>query len=59
MVETPLGRALREHREGCEKCADKACGRYLQIAVEMTRQRVIWEGPTMAHSRLSVQEATL
>lgn len=53
--ENALGRALREHRTGhpgCEGCPD-----YLAIVEEYTEPRKIWEGPTMAYTRLSILEA--
>lgn len=54
LLETPLGRALRAHREehGCDGCKE-----YLEIARAATQTREIWEGPTTAYTRLSIREA--
>lgn len=56
-VETPLGNALRAHRDSHPGC--RGCPAYIEIVRGATEQRIVWEGPTMAHTRLSVQEATV
>jgi hypothetical protein len=58
-MENDLGRALRAHRRDCPVCSGTtACDRYIGIAVRFTGQRVVREGPRMAFTRLSVQEAS-
>lgn len=53
---TPLGIALRAHRESHKDCR-RGCSEYLAIAVRATQTRVIQEGPRMAYSWLSIREA--
>lgn len=55
-IETPLGRALRAHRDEHLGC-DRDCTEYLAIANRATAQRVIQEGPRWSHTRLSIREA--
>lgn len=54
-IETPLGKALRAHREGHPSC--KGCPEYLDIANRATARRVVWTGPTAAHNILSIRES--
>jgi len=54
-IDTRLGRELREHTAGHPGC--KGCPEYLAIARRHTEPRIIWQGPTASHSRLSVQES--
>lgn len=56
MQETVLSRKLREHRASHPECGLR-CAEYLNIVREHTEQRVVWEGPRGAHTRLSVVEA--
>lgn len=57
-IDTPLGRALREHRETCRECAPgHACREYIAITNRATAERQIYEGPLHAHTWLSVREA--
>lgn len=61
LIETPLGRALREHRESCTsapRCTmERSCPEYLAIVERATAQRKIYEGPRHAHTWLSIREA--
>lgn len=65
--ETPLGKALRMHKESCLHCQEDAarpkfsqalsCPDYIAIVNQATDQRRIYEGPMHGHSWLSVREA--
>jgi hypothetical protein len=57
MIETPLGKALRAHRDMHPGC-DRHCQEYLAITNQATATRVIQEGPVARHTWLSVREAT-
>ena len=57
LIETPLGKALRAHRDMHPGC-DRHCTEYLAITNRATEQRVIQEGPVAPHTWLSIREAT-
>jgi len=56
-IETPLGKALRAHRDGHPECDGLHCQEYLDIARRATAERQIYEGPRHGHTWLSVREA--
>ena len=55
-IETPLGRALRTHRDEHKGC-DRHCRAYLDITNRATASRRVYEGPRHPYSWLSVREA--
>jgi hypothetical protein len=55
-IDTPLGKALRAHREEHQGCG-LGCPEYLAIANRATAARRIYEGPAHPYTRLSVREA--
>lgn len=55
-IETPLGKALRAHRDMHPEC-DRKCQEYFEITRRATAQRVIQEGPVAPHTWLSIREA--
>jgi len=56
LIETPLHKALRAHRDVHLEC-DHKCSIYLDIARTATARRQIYEGPRHGHTRLSIREA--
>jgi hypothetical protein len=56
-IDTPLGRALRAHREKHEGC--NGCDVYLKLATVATEERAIQEGPVAPYRWLSIREAEM
>ena len=57
-IETELHRRLVDHRGACPDCTEtRACLVYIEIAKASVEARVLWAGPVMPRTVMSIREA--